>query len=352
MASNDNELGEIELKDNELIQAERDHKIRLIVQTIDFEYCTDCGCDFIHIFDGPNGNSKSLQKWCQNRPDLISTGNYLQYIEMQTDGKKSYRGFKAKVFAIHKNDVCPGSGLLTKESGTIKSPNYPKHYYGGIVCDWTITVPDQKRIRIKSRSLNLESCPSCSSCDHIQISDNASPDHPIIGNWCETPFNVISRGNTVQIRFISNVNDVGENFVIEYQTVNEDEVCPVSPTSPSSGTLTSLGYPNGNYPGNLNCTYRIKAPNDNQVVRLEFTHFELAACGQYVSSCLNCRDAIQAIDVGDDMKLTRFHPWCSNDPQPTHIFSSGQNLFLNFYTDKSSQDVGFRATYRSVDKNL
>jgi hypothetical protein len=113
-----------------------------------------------------------------------------------------------------------------------------------------------------------------------------------------------------------------------------------------------LGYPNGNYPGNLNCTYRIKAPNDNQVVRLEFTHFELAACGQYVSSCLNCRDAIQAIDVGDDMKLTRFHPWCSNDPQPTHIFSSGQNLFLNFYTDKSSQDVGFRATYRSVDKNL
>ena len=119
--------------------------------------------------------------------------------------------------------VCPGSGLLTKESGTIKSPNYPEHYYGGIVCDWTITAPDQKRIRIKSRSLNLESCPSCSSCDHIQISDNASPDHPNIGNWCETPFNVISRGNTVHIRFISNVNDVGENFVIEYQTVNEDE---------------------------------------------------------------------------------------------------------------------------------
>ena len=93
-----------------LIQADRDHKIRLIVQTIDFEYCTGCGCDFIHIFDGPSGNSKSLQKWCQNRPDLISTGNYL-YIEMQTDGKKSYRGFKAKVFAIHKDDgkenACP-----------------------------------------------------------------------------------------------------------------------------------------------------------------------------------------------------------------------------------------------------
>ena len=125
----------------------------------------------------------------------------------------------------------------------------------------------------------------------------------------------------------------------------------MNPTSDSSGSLTSLGYPSENYPGNLNCMYRIKAPNDNQVVRLEFTDFRLAPCG---SSCLYCGDAIQAIDVGDDMTLTRFQPWCSSDPQPTHIFSSGQNLYLNFYTDadKSSQDVGFRATYRSVDKNL
>jgi hypothetical protein len=133
-------------------------------------------------------------------------------------------------------------------------------------------------------------------------------------------------------------------------------VCPLISTSHSSGTLTSLGYPNRNYPGNLHCTYHLKAPNDNQVVRLEFTHFELAACGQYassrVNSCLYCKDAVRAIDVGDDMKLTRFYPWCSEDPQPTHIFSSGQNLFVTFYTDESSQDVGFRATYRSVNKNL
>ena len=128
-------------------------------------------------------------------------------------------------------------------------------------------------------------------------------------------------------------------------------VCPHILTSHSSGTLTSMGYPNRNYPGNLNCVYRIKAPSDNQVVRLEFTHFKLATCG-YDSSCSPCGDAIQAIDVGDDMKLTRFSSWCPNDPQPTQIFSSGQNLFLNFHTDGSLQDVGFRATYRSVHKNL
>ena len=85
------------------IQAERDYKIRLIVQTINFENCSYCACDFIHIFDGPNESSKSLKKWCRKPPDLISSGNYL-YIKMQTDGKKSYKGFKAKVFAIHKDN--------------------------------------------------------------------------------------------------------------------------------------------------------------------------------------------------------------------------------------------------------
>ena len=135
-------------------------------------------------------------------------------------------------------------------------------------------------------------------------------------------------------------------------SINLYLVCPITPTSHSSGTLTSLGYPNERYPGNLNCTYKIQAATDNQVVRLEFTDFQLASCRDYVTSCSNCNHAVQAIDVGTDGKQRRFHPWCSAEAQPTHIFSSGQNLFLNFYTDKSAQDKGFRATYRSVDKNL
>ena len=129
-------------------------------------------------------------------------------------------------------------------------------------------------------------------------------------------------------------------------------VCPVNPSSDTSGAVTSLGYPNQNYPGNLNCTYRIKAPKDNQVVRLEFTDFQLAPCGQHVTSCLLCGDALRAIDVGDDAQMARFHPWCSAESQPSHIFSSGRSLFLNFYTDRSAENKGFRATFRSVDKNL
>ena len=133
---------------------------------------------------------------------------------------------KAEIFniciLIHSCLVCPGSGILTKEAGTIKSPNFPEHYFGGIKCDWTIVVPDGKRIRVKSKSLNLESCISCGSCDHIEISDD-SLENPIIGKWCKTHFDVISRGSTINIKFISNVNEVGENFVIEYEAVNDDK---------------------------------------------------------------------------------------------------------------------------------
>ena len=129
-------------------------------------------------------------------------------------------------------------------------------------------------------------------------------------------------------------------------------VCPLSPTSLSSGTLTSLGYPDENYPGNVNCKYHIKAANKNQVVRLEFTNFQLAPCKSFVKWCVRCGDTVQATDFGDGMRLIPFTPWCSKDPSPTHIFSSQQHLFLKFHTDQFSHDVGFRATYRSVNKNI
>ena len=116
--------------------------------------------------------------------------------------------------------MCPGSGILTEEFGTIKSPNYPANYFGGIVCEWLITVPEGKRIRVKSKTLNLDSCSSCGSCDHIEISDNLPA---IIGTWCKTPIDVISSNNMVNIKFISNVNDVGGSFKIEYDTVDENE---------------------------------------------------------------------------------------------------------------------------------
>ena len=119
--------------------------------------------------------------------------------------------------------MCPGSGILTEENGAIKSPKYPKHYFGGIMCEWLITVPDGKRIRVKSKTVDLDSCYyECSSCDHIRISDNF-PGKPIIGTWCKNPIDVISRTNVVNIKFTSNLNNVGGRFNIEYETVDEKQ---------------------------------------------------------------------------------------------------------------------------------
>ena len=97
------------------IQTDHDHKIRLIVQTIDFEQCSGCGCDFIQIFDGVNRYSRSLGKWCRTPPDLVSSGNHL-YIEMRTDGNNNLRGFKAQYFAVHKNEGKKGSGRNFEQS--------------------------------------------------------------------------------------------------------------------------------------------------------------------------------------------------------------------------------------------
>ena len=91
------------------------------------------------------------------------------------------------------------------------------------MCEWLITVPDGKRIRVKSKTLDLDHCYyKCSSCDHIRISDNF-PANPIIGTWCKNPINVISRTNVVNIKFTSNLNNVGGRFRIEYETVDEKQ---------------------------------------------------------------------------------------------------------------------------------
>ena len=60
-------------------------------------------------------------------------------------------------------DSCP-TRWVTAYSGTITSPNYPKHYPNGEDCYSLITLPNVTTIMLRLESFQTEDC-----CDHLSV---------------------------------------------------------------------------------------------------------------------------------------------------------------------------------------
>lgn len=118
--------------------------------------------------------------------------------------------------------VCPGSETRSDSSGSIQSPEFPKPYWGGSSCQWTIVADPGYKIHLKAKSFSLQNCPRC-ECDKVTIYDGDSSERPVLGNWCTSSFNVISTGRNLHVIFSSNLDVIGIGFQATYVTIKDEE---------------------------------------------------------------------------------------------------------------------------------
>lgn len=79
------------------LTAEKDnHRVQLHFQTFEVEEETDCGYDFVEIYDGWNKTSRRLGRHCGHEipPDFVSSGNNLM-LNFKTDDTIFWKGFSA-----------------------------------------------------------------------------------------------------------------------------------------------------------------------------------------------------------------------------------------------------------------
>ncbi|MEQ2170555.1 Neuropilin-1a [Goodea atripinnis] len=110
--------------------------------------------------------------------------------------------------------------------------------------------------------------------DYVEVRDGVDENGQLVGKYCGkiAPSAVVSSGNQLFIKFVSDYETHGAGFSIRYEIFKTGPECSKNFTS-NSGVIKSPGFPE-KYPNNLDCTFMIFAPKMSEII-LEFENFEL-----------------------------------------------------------------------------
>ncbi|XP_064489484.1 ovochymase-2-like isoform X2 [Ornithodoros turicata] len=151
-------------------------------------------------------------------------------MRMYTDGETQDRGFRIRVKLYE--SPCSQT-FKRKQSGLIKSPDYPYSYGAHRLCLWRIEAPRGKVVRLRFdgwfdiRSEDHETC----LMDYLAVSrtGNFSTDiHRMCGQT--RPTRITSKGNAIEIKFFSDCCEEGRGFQIRYDIVEPVRVTPTPMT--------------------------------------------------------------------------------------------------------------------------
>lgn len=109
--------------------------------------------------------------------------------------------------------------VLNDENGIIKSPGSPK-YKHDLSCTWKITVPLGNFIVLNTKSFFLESSYNCES-DALYIYDGSDEKSPLYSRpYCDIkgPSNVLSKSNSLFLKFITDHSVNGKGFELVYHS--------------------------------------------------------------------------------------------------------------------------------------
>ncbi|KAM7329439.1 hypothetical protein ACRRTK_011052 [Alexandromys fortis] len=210
-----------------------------------------CSFDYILLFDGPEYNSSHIARVCDGaRGTFTSTRNFMSVVFI-TDGSVTRTGFRASYVSVYVpstiNYTC--GGFLTQPFGNFSSPFYPANYPNNARCVWNIEVPNNYRVTLVFRDVQLEG--GC-TYDYIEIFDGPHHSSPLIARVCDGALgSFTSTSNFMSVRFISDHIITRRGFQAEYYSDFANNITSLlclsnhMRASVSRSYLQSLGYSAG-----------------------------------------------------------------------------------------------------------
>ncbi|KAG7266579.1 hypothetical protein CRUP_032104 [Coryphaenoides rupestris] len=126
----------------------------------------------------------------------------------------------------YKNDKC-GDTIRITNANYLTSPGYPASYLPSQRCVWVITAPGpHQRILINfNPHFDLEDR-EC-KYDYLEVRDGVDETGQLVGKYCGkiAPSPVISSGNQLVIKFVSDYETHGAGFSIRYEIFKTGERC-------------------------------------------------------------------------------------------------------------------------------
>nr|XP_029482555.1 neuropilin-1a isoform X1 [Oncorhynchus nerka] len=253
--------------------------------------------------------------------------------------------FVAKAF---KNDKC-GDNIRITNANYLTSPGYPTSYLPSQKCIWVITAPGpHQRILINfNPHFDLEDR-EC-KYDYVEVRDGVDENGQLVGKYCGkiAPSPVVSSGNQLYIKFVSDYETHGAGFSIRYEVFKTGPECSRNFTS-NSGVIKSPGFPE-KYPNNLDCTFMIFSPKMSEII-LEFESFELEPDTTPPTGVFCRYDRLEIWDgfPGVGPYIGRY---CGQNT-PGRIISYTGILALIINTDSAIAKEGFSANFTVLERTV
>ncbi|XP_014012963.2 LOW QUALITY PROTEIN: neuropilin-1a [Salmo salar] len=253
--------------------------------------------------------------------------------------------FVAEAF---KNDKC-GDNIRITNANYLTSPGYPTSYLPSQKCVWVITAPGpHQRILINfNPHFDLEDR-EC-KYDYVEVRDGVDENGQLVGKYCGkiAPSPVVSSGNQLYIKFVSDYETHGAGFSIRYEVFKTGPECSRNFTS-NSGVIKSPGFPE-KYPNNLDCTFMIFSPKMSEII-LEFESFELEPDTTPPTGVFCRYDRLEIWDgfPGVGPYIGRY---CGQNT-PGRIISYTGILALIINTDSAIAKEGFSANFTVLERTV
>ncbi|KAM6986104.1 tumor necrosis factor-inducible gene 6 protein [Aplochiton taeniatus] len=112
-------------------------------------------------------------------------------------------------------------GVLTDQQKIIQSPGFPEEYQDEQICYWHIRVRFGHRIRLHFLEFDVEEDTACLS-DYVEIYDSYDDVSGFAGRFCGDflPDDIISTGNVMTLKFLSDASVTAGGFQLEYIAMN------------------------------------------------------------------------------------------------------------------------------------
>ncbi|XP_061876577.1 LOW QUALITY PROTEIN: neuropilin-1a-like [Entelurus aequoreus] len=252
------------------------------------------------------------------------------------------------VVLAFKNDKC-GGNVRISNANYLTSPGYPMSYASSQRCAWVITAPGpHQRILINfNPHFDLEDR-EC-KYDYVEVRDGVDESGQLVGKYCGkiAPSPVVSSGNQLFIKFVSDYETHGAGFSIRYEIFKTGPECSRNFTA-NGGVIKSPGFPE-KYPNNLDCTFMIFAPRMSEIV-LEFESFELEPDPTPPAGVF-CRYDRLEIWEGFPGVGPYIGRYCGQNT-PGRIISYTGILALTINTDSAIAKEGFSANYTVMERTV
>ncbi|XP_078658661.1 ovochymase-like [Branchiostoma floridae x Branchiostoma belcheri] len=219
----------------------------------DVEQDSTCDYDYVRVYDGHSTHSPVLGTFCgSSLPSNIVASSNIMTVRFVSDSSITETGFAATYSAVDTPPaVTPptsggscGNTVLTGDSGTFTSPNYPSQYPNNAQCSWKMSVTPGKLVQINIDTMDVEADGGC-SYDSIAIYDGPDASAPLLRKLCgSSAREVVANGNEAFVVFSTDSSVTGSGFSATFSAIDPPPTC-------APGTFTCW---NGNCVGDsLKC---------------------------------------------------------------------------------------------------